>query len=93
MKYEGEVEEFRKSINRLDEEIVEKLAQRLAVAVRIGAVKRKYGRPIVDPTRETLVYERVQELARTHCLDEVRVERIFREIIGLCTEAQVKDKP
>ena len=88
MTYEEEREELRREINRLNEEILERLAERVEVAVRIGAVKRRHGRPIVDRSREGKVYEQVRELARGRGLDEEGVERIFREIIRLCTEAE-----
>jgi len=88
MKYEEEIGELRKEINRLNDEIIEKLTKRVEVAVRIGAVKRRYGRPIVDRSREEKVYEQIRTLARRRGLDSEGVERVFREIIRLCTEAQ-----
>ena len=88
MRYEEEIGELRKEINRLNEEIIEKLAKRVEVAVRIGAVKRRHGRPIVDRSREEKVYEQIRKLARRRGLDAEGVERVFREIIRLCTEAQ-----
>jgi chorismate mutase len=93
MGYEEEIEGPRKEINRLNEEIVEKIVQRVEVAVRIGVVKRKYGRPIVDAGREAKVYEQIRELAGSHGLDKEGLERIFIEIIKLCTEAQMEDHP
>lgn len=93
MGYEEEIEGLRKEINKLNEVLVEKIAQRVEVAVRIGAVKKRYGRPIVDVGREAKVYEQIRELARGHDLDEEGLERIFREIIKLCTEAQLEDHP
>lgn len=88
MRYEDEIGELRAEINRLNGEIVEKLAERTDVAVRIGAVKRRYGRPIVDRSREGKVYEQIRRLAKERSLDAEGVERVFREIIRLCTEAQ-----
>lgn len=88
MRYEDEIGELRVEINRLNGEIVEKLAERVDVAVRIGAVKKRYGRPIVDKSREGKVYEQIRRLAMKRGLDDEGVERVFREIIKLCTEAQ-----
>ena len=93
MGYEKETEELRKEIDRLNIEIVKKIAQRMELAVRIGAIKRRYGRPIVDAGREKRVYEQIRELARRHGLDEEGLERIFREVIRLCTEAQTEVHP
>jgi chorismate mutase len=88
--YEEEIEGLRREINRLNAEIVEKLAERVEVALRIGEVKRRHGRPIVDMSRESKVYEHVQELAQGKGIDSEGVVRVFREIIRLCTEAELE---
>lgn len=88
MSYEIEIEELRKDINRLNEEIVEKLAERVKVAVMIGAVKRRHDRPITDRSREEKVYDQIRSLAKERRLDAQGVELVFREIIRLCTDAQ-----
>jgi monofunctional chorismate mutase len=89
--YENEIEELRKEINRLNTEIVEKLAQRVKVAKEIGAVKKRHGLPIVDRGREKRVIEQVKGLALSLVLDADGTERVFREIIRLCTEAETED--
>jgi len=88
--YEEEIEWLRREINRLNAEIVEKLAERVEVALRIGEVKRRHGRPIVDMSRESKVYQHVQELAQGKGIDSEGVVRVFREIIRLCTEAELE---
>jgi chorismate mutase len=90
--YEEEIEGLRREINRLNAEIVEKLAERVDVALRIGEVKRRYGRPIVDMSRESKVYQHVQELAQGKGIDSEGVVRVFREIIRLCTEAELEEE-
>jgi len=91
--YEEELAELRAEINRLNEEIMEKLAQRAETAVRIGAVKRRHGRPIVDRSREEKVYEQIRRLAERYRLDAEAVECVFREIVRLCTKAQGEGRP
>ena len=91
MSDENEIEELRKEINRLNTEIVEKLAQRVEVAKEIGAVKKRRGLPIVDRGRETRVIEQVKGLAPPLGLDADGAERVFREIIRLCTDAEKED--
>ena len=88
--YEEEIEGLRREINRLNAEIVEKLAERVEVALRIGEVKRRHGRPIVDMNRGSKVYQHVQELAQGKGIDSEGVVRVFREIIRLCTEAELE---
>ncbi|HUS77821.1 MAG TPA: chorismate mutase [Patescibacteria group bacterium] len=82
--------ELRERINGLNEEIVELLAKRAEVAKSIGETKRSLGLPVVDWTRETVVYEQVRALALRHDLNENDVERVFQDIVNLCTNAQLE---
>ena len=54
--YEEEIENLRKEINQLNMEIVAKLSERVDVAQKIGEVKKRHGRPIVDRIREMKVF-------------------------------------
>ena len=91
MTYEEEIGPLREEIDRLNREIVALLAQRVDVALQIGEVKKRHGRPVVDRSREALVYERVKGLANDVGLDPDGVERVFREIIALCTRVQQEE--
>ena len=88
--YEEELLELRKEINQLNAEIVNKLSERVNVALKIAEVKKKHGLPVVDKKREAKVFEQVQELASECKIDPSGVKRVFREIIRLCTEAEEK---
>jgi chorismate mutase len=82
---------LRDEINGLNAQIVELLARRVEVARSIGEAKREQDLPIVDRAREAKVYERVRELASERGLDPEGVERVFREIVDLCTRAQLEE--
>ncbi|UCD44474.1 MAG: chorismate mutase [Candidatus Bathyarchaeota archaeon] len=90
MSYEEKISELRDEINGLNAEIVEKLAQRVMVAKAIGEVKKRHGMPIVDAARERRVLEQIKELSAARGLDASGAGRVFREIINLCTEAQLE---
>ena len=92
MTYEEEIGPLRDEINRLNIEIVERLADRVRVAIEIGTVKHRHGRPIVDRSREARVYQQVRALAEEAGLDSGSVEKVFREIIELCTQAEREDE-
>lgn len=85
------IAELREEINGLNVQIVELLARRVEVARRIGEAKRERNLPIVDRTREGKVYVRVRELAMEWDLDPEGVEKVFREIVELCTKAQLEE--
>ena len=88
MSYTEEIGPLREEINRLNEEILEKIGERVGVALRIGEVKKRHGVPVVDRAREKVVLDRVGALAAERGLDPEAVRRVFREIIDLCVEAE-----
>ncbi len=88
MTYDDEIAPHRAEINALNEEILEALVRRVAVARKIAEVKRRHGKPVVDPVRERVVLEQARRQAETKGLDPDGVERVFRTIIDLCVEAE-----
>jgi chorismate mutase len=90
--YEQEIGTLRDEINRLNVEIVQKLSERVDVALRIGEVKKRHGRPIVDRSREAKVYQQVRGLAAERGIDAEGAERVFREIVRLCTEVELEEE-
>jgi chorismate mutase/prephenate dehydratase len=90
--YEDEIDLLREEINKINIEIMEKLAKRVEIALEIGNVKQRYGKSIVDKNREARVYQQVREYAIQNSLDSEGLEKVFREIIALCTQAEVEEK-
>jgi chorismate mutase len=82
------IAELRDGINGLNAQIVDLLKHRVELARMIGEAKRGLNLPVVDRTREGKVYEQVRGLAIERGLDPEDVERVFREIVDLCTRAQ-----
>ena len=88
MTYDEEIAGLRIEINRLNEEILEKLRERIEVAKSIAEVKRRHDKPIVDETRERAVLDQVRVRATARNLDPDGAEKVFRAIIDLCVEAE-----
>jgi chorismate mutase len=88
MTYEEEIAGYRTEINRLNAEILERLAERVGVAKAIAGVKRRHGKPIVDKARERIVLDQVRAHTADRGLDPDGAERVFRAIIDLCVEAE-----
>jgi len=88
---EGDIQKLRDDINRLNSEIIELLAERVKIAKQIGEVKKNLGKPVVDTSREAIVYEQVKRLADDMNLDQEGVEKVFKEIIRLSVEAQKEE--
>lgn len=88
MSYTEEMGPLRDEINRLNKEILEKIRERVRVALRIGEVKKRHGMPVVDRAREETVLNHVESLAADRGLDPEGLRRVFREIIDLCVKAE-----
>ncbi len=92
MTYEEEVANPRREIDRLSEEILAKIAERVHVAMRIGEIKRKYGKPIYDQTREQVVLTSVRIRAAELGLDPEAAARVFEQIVRLTTVAEGRQR-
>jgi len=88
MTYEDKIAPYRAEIIRLNSEILGKLAERVTVAREISGIKRRYGKPVVDPGRERAVLNQARARAKELGVDPDGAERVFRAIIDLCVEAE-----
>ncbi|MGB9841483.1 MAG: chorismate mutase, partial [Candidatus Bathyarchaeales archaeon] len=77
-----EIQQLRKTIDEVDEQILMLLSKRMEICRSIGAVKRKYGLPIKDLPRENDVYSRVRKKAEELGVDAAWVERIYQQIVN-----------
>ena len=92
MTYDEEVANPRREIDRLSKEILAKIAERVQVAIRIGEIKRKYGKPIYDQTREQVVLSSVRVQAAKLGLDPEAAVRVFEQIVKLTAVAEGKQR-
>lgn len=86
--YEDEIRPHRETIDRLNNEIIDKLKKRVGAALRIGKIKKRHGKPVVDKTREQVILDRIRDKAEAKDMDPDGLERVFKEIIRLCVEAE-----
>ena len=88
MTYEEEIKPYRDAIDRLNNEIISLIAERQQAALAIGEIKMRYGKPVVDKSREQAILDKIKEKAPAKGLNPEALERIFKEIIRLCVEAE-----
>lgn len=87
------INQLRKRIDEVDEQILRLLSERVKICKAIGSVKKEHGIPIKDAYRESEVYAHVRQKAVEFALDPVQVESVFRQIINMCNSAQeLKEK-
>ncbi len=79
-KISAQVEDYRRRIDKLDEEIVRLLNARATCALEIGHLKDSVGMAINQPAREVDVYEHVQQI-NDGPLDRDSIRRLFERII------------
>ena len=81
---------MRAKIGEIDEELLELIADRLAVARRIGAMKVTDGKKVKQPDIEKKVKERVKKRADELRLPENQTLEIFSRLIDASVEEQEK---
>lgn len=86
------VDQLRAQIAALDEEIVERIAERVDLAGRIGVLKRDAGGSVLDPEREAAVIRHAVGAARDRGLPVEPVREIFWMLMQLCRSAQVEER-
>ena len=86
-----ELEGLRESIRRLDLELVERAAERTALARRVGEAKRRGRQPTVDYAQERVVLERARAAARERGLDPGVAADLFAGLIRAAVTAQDED--
>ena len=83
-----EIQKLRKKVDELDDQILKALCDRVKVCKAIGDAKRKQGMQIRDSSRENEVYSRIKEESVQFQLDPVQIERVYREIVNMCSAVQ-----
>ena len=76
------LQELRRDIDRIDEQLISLLAQRLKLADDLVALKRKLKLEVRDETREREVIERARMLAREHKIDPGFAEGVMRLVMA-----------
>lgn len=74
------IDKRRKSINEIDEEILELLSKRNNLAKQIGNVKKSLEMPVFDKKREEEIMKKISKRAERLGLDKKFVKEVFRNI-------------
>jgi chorismate mutase len=84
------IEELRRRIDAIDEQLVRLLNDRVACAVEVGRLKHEAGLPIYQPEREAVVFNKVRESAAALAgpLTSEAVVRIFERVIDEARRAE-----
>jgi monofunctional chorismate mutase len=83
-----EIALYRKQVDEIDEQILTALCQRVKICKAIGVAKKKKGLAVRDVAREEEVYKRVKQWAEDFHLSFQQVEKVYREIVNMCSAVQ-----
>ena len=75
-----EIDEWRRRIDAIDEQLMRLLNSRSACAVEVGRIKQRCGLPLYSPEREAWILERVMR-ENPGPLEPLAVRRVFERII------------
>ncbi|NIM44199.1 MAG: prephenate dehydratase, partial [Nitrososphaeria archaeon] len=82
------LDELRKRIDKLDDNILEALTSRIEIVKEIGLAKRRLKMSVHDPKRETKIANRVKRMAEAAGVDPIEISHIYQHIFSLCRKAQ-----
>ncbi|HUO86511.1 MAG TPA: prephenate dehydrogenase/arogenate dehydrogenase family protein [Thermoanaerobaculia bacterium] len=88
---ERELEEVRRRIRQLDGELVDRAAERVRLARRIGEIKRAAGRPVIDYAQERRVLDAAAGAAVEHGLAPEVAEDLLARLIRAAVTIQEEE--
>ncbi len=81
------IDQLRRRIDQIDEQILELINQRLLTAQEIGRIKLRDGGPVADGSRESRLLNRLKKLNKGP-LNRQALQHIYTEIIAAAREIQ-----
>lgn len=90
MNKQEQLKELRDKIDYFDNELMKVLSKRLEVALEIHMLKMKIGVPVHDKERIESIINKISNRAAEHGLNASHAEEIWRKIIDMSIEHQLK---
>lgn len=75
------LEESRKEIDNIDDEIISLLSKRKGVSKKIAEIKKELNKPIFDKDREQQILERLKDKSKEKDLDENFIISLYNIIL------------
>ena len=72
---------YRQQIDSIDQRLVELIQERARVVQEVGAIKQEAHLPVTDTSREKLVIQKAEELAKGGPLPAEAVGRIYQKLV------------
>lgn len=86
------IAQLRQEIEQIDMTIIEKIAERQALAKQIGQLKLEEGSAIYDSAREEKLFKLYEDLSIYHQLPQAFIKDMFKMIIHQSKKLQLSQK-
>ena len=87
---DDQLKKLREEIDEIDDTIVDLLSKRMAVAEKVGKLKKEYQVPALDTKRLKEVMESKKTQAKIAGISETFIENVFKIIHDYSVELQKK---
>lgn len=82
------LEEYRKQIDKIDDEIINLIEKRLDIVLKVGKYKKDNGIEVLDIKREKIILEKIKAKVKK----EEYVENIIKIYVKIMEESKKKQK-
>ena len=76
------MEDFRKSIDQIDDQISKLLAERFKLAHDVGEYKQQKALPVLQSGREQEIIEKIKKISAASGVDSVPIEKVYETILS-----------
>ena len=72
---------LREQIDQIDDQIIDLLSERLRLSGKIGVIKDKINKPVIDKGREVDLNARIEKICRNKGLDSSFISNLWQLIL------------
>ena len=87
-----DLEELRKEIDKIDDEIISNLSRRKNLIEKVAKIKKESNMPVLDEEREQQLLQRLKEKSKENRLDEDFVISLYKIILENSRKEQEDNK-
>lgn len=84
----NDLNKLREEINKIDEQLLDLIAQRIGVVKAVGEYKKERGLPIVDKKREEELLQKLILRGEKYSLDESIIRKVWKNFFEIAYELE-----
>lgn len=83
-----DLNKLREEINKIDEQLLDLIAQRIGVVKAVGEYKKEKGLPVVDKKREEELLQKLILRGEKYSLDESIIRKVWKNFFEIAYELE-----